>query len=138
MQYLSWDRSGSIKEKLYRKIYSSPKYYSYLELDFVKKFVPPYVGRDLDDLMRNIRTNTLVSTRETLHLFLQDCTSEHVKNKIFFFHTIADVVDELFPGVIGKINEKTIDKAIFITEGNRIAFRASPSAFLANVNGSPK
>ena len=123
MQYLSWDKSGSIKDKIRGKIYKSNKYYRYLELDFVKEFLPPFVGRDLTELMKNIKTNTLVSTRETLHLFLQECSSEHVKNKVFFFHTHADAVEELFPGVISKINEKRVDKAVFITERNRIALK---------------
>ena len=123
VQYLSWDKSGSKKEKLYNKIFCSHKYYKYLEYDPSKKFLPPFVGYKLNKLMTNIRTNTLVSTRETLHLFLNDCTSEHVKNKIFFFHTIANTLDNLFPGVIDKINKTTIDKAIFITNQNRIALK---------------
>ena len=120
MQYLSWDHSNSKKEKLYRKIYNSDKYYSHLKFDFANKFLPPYVGRELDNLMKNIRTNTLVSTRETLHLFLNDCTSEHVKNKIFFFNTHAEILDSTFPGLVNKLKEINMDKAAFVTEQNRI------------------
>lgn len=120
MQYLSWDNSGSIVEKINRRRYRSPKYYGHLEYDYVKKFLSPYVGYKLDDLMKNIKTNTLVSTRESLHLFLNDCVSENVKNKVFFYHTPADIIDDIFPGLINKLNEISISNAVFITEQNRL------------------
>ena len=120
MQYITWDGSGSIVEKINRKRYKSPKYYHHLEVDYVKKFLPPYAGYKLDDLMKNIKTNTLISTRETLHLFLNDCVSPYVKNKMYFFHTPADMIDNLFPNLMGRLNNINVDKAIFITEQNKI------------------
>lgn len=123
MKYISWDHSGSIIEIIKRHRYKSSKHYSHLNQDYVKKFLPPFVGHELNNLMKNIRTNTLVSTRETLHLFLNECTSENVKNKVFFFHTHADFVEDIFPGLIKRLNDITIKKAIFITEQNRLALQ---------------
>ena len=60
MQYISWDNSGSIVEKINRRRYRSPKYYGHLEYDYVKKFLSPYVGYKLDDLMKNIKTMLLM------------------------------------------------------------------------------
>lgn len=123
MQYIQWDDSGSIREKINRGMHRDPKNYSYLENDFGKEYLHPFVGYSLDELMKNIKTNTIVSTRESLHLFLNDCTSENVKNKVYFFHTIADVVDEVFPNLIDKLKEFQIEKAVFITDKNRIALK---------------
>ncbi len=123
MQYIQWDDSGSIREKLNRGMHRDPKNYSHLENDFGKEYLHPFVGYSLDELMKNIKTNTIVSTRESLHLFLNDCTSENVKNKVYFFHTIADVVDEVFPNLIDKLKEFQIEKAVFITDKNRIALK---------------
>ena len=123
MQYIQWDDSGSIREKLNRGMHRDPKNYSHLENDFGKEYLHPFVGYSLDELMKNIKTNTILSTRESLHLFLNDCTSENVKNKVYFFHTIADVVDEVFPNLIDKLKEFQIEKAVFITDKNRIALK---------------
>lgn len=123
LQYITWDGSGSIVERIKRKRYNSPKYYSYLEYDRVKRLLSPYVGYALNKLMKNIKSRTVVSTRESLHLFLNDCSSEHVKNRIYFFHTIADVVPSVFPNLMDVLTGKKIDKAVFITKQNRFALK---------------
>ena len=121
MQYINWSHSGSLSMKQKKIRYKSLKHYSYLTNDYVTKFIPPFVGHELDELMKSIRTTTLVSTRETLHLFLNDCTSEHVKNKIFFFHTPAEMFDDVFPDLIDKLKEIDIGKSVFVTEKNKQA-----------------
>ena len=123
IQFIQWDASGSVREKLQRGMHRDAKNYSHLENDFGRKYLHPFVGYRLDELMKTIRTNTLVSTRESLHLFLNDCTSENVKNRVYFFHTIADVVDDVFPGLMDKLKELQLEKAVFITEKNRIALK---------------
>ena len=123
MQYMTWDDSKSVIEKFKRRTHRSDKYYHYLNYDTGKVHVHPYVGYALDKLMKKIKAKTVVSTRESLHLFLNDCTSEKVKNKIFFFHTIADIIPVVFPDLIDKLSEIDIQKAIFISESNRIALK---------------
>ena len=71
--------------------------------------------------MQDIKTNTLISTRESLHLFLKDCVSENVKNKIYFFHCADDSINVLYPGLIDKLKQIEIEKAVFVTEQNRQA-----------------
>ena len=119
MQYINWSQSGSIVATLKKAIYRSPRFYHHLKLDYVTKFIPPFVGHELDNLMKNIRTTTLVSTRETLHLFLDDCTSKHVQNKIFFFHTPADMLHDVYPGLIDRLKEIDVEKSVFVTEENK-------------------
>lgn len=123
MEYITWDHSGSIKEKVKRKLHKNPKNYSHLKYDYVNRFLPPYAGHELDNIMKSIKSKTVVSTRETLHLFLNECSSENTENKIFFFHTPSDMMDDVFPGVMEKINEFNIEKAIFITGQNRLALK---------------
>lgn len=123
MQYITWDGSGSIIEKFYRGTHRSEKNYSHLKYDYGRRLIHPYVGYALNKMMTNIRTNTLVSTRETLHLFVNDCTSENVQNKIYFFHTLADVIGNIFPDLFGALSDITLDKAVFITEQNRLAIK---------------
>ena len=124
VQYLVFGKTKSLREKIIRNLHRSKKNYSYLEYDINKKDLHPYCGYALTKLMKNIRTNTLISTRESLHLFLSDCTSDKVKKKIYFFHCANENVEVLFPGVLNKLKERSkIDKAIFVTDKNRIAFK---------------
>ena len=39
-------------------------------------------------------SKTVISTRESLHLFLNDATSEKIEEKIYFFHCTAALVNE--------------------------------------------
>lgn len=123
IKYIQWDNSGSIKEKANRFTHRSPKHYSFLDYDYDKKNLHPYVGYTLDKLMKNIKTKTLVSTRESLHLFVNEATSGDVENKVFFFHTLADVVPNVFPNLIEKLKTIQLDKAVFITDKNRLALK---------------
>ena len=123
IQYIQWDNSGSIVDRFSRFRHRSPRYYSYLDYDYDKKNLHPYVGYTLDKMMKNIKTKTLVSTRESLHLFVNESTSPFVENKVFFFHTIADVVPEVFPNLIEKLKTIQIDKAVFITNKNKVALK---------------
>lgn len=109
----------SLSEKLKVAMYF-PKYHlRYLKDDPAAEHIRPIAGHGMDFWMKNIHAKTVVSTRESIHFFLNECTSEFVKNRIYYFHTSSNVVDELFPGVIGKLNELNLEKAIFVTEKNR-------------------
>lgn len=123
MQYIQWKESGSIKDKLLKRIYKSEKNYSHLKHDYAKKNLHPYVGHELDRIMKNIKTTTLVSTRESLHLFLNDCISENVKNKIFIFHAHVDMIEDNFPNLMNELKDINLEKAVFITEENRLALK---------------
>ncbi len=123
INYLYYKHTKSLKEKIIRDLHRNKKNYSYLKYDSNQKLLHPYCGYRLTKLMKNIRTNTLISTREPLHLFLNDCVSNKVHKKIYFFHCPNDTVEILFPGVLEQIKKQRIHKAVFVTDKNRIAFK---------------
>lgn len=94
-------------------------HYSYLKYDSNKKYLIPYAGFGMKRYLKKLKCNTVVSTRETLHLFLKNTTNSAIKNKIYFFHTDGNLVDEIFPGVIDKLNNLGLEKCAFVTESNR-------------------
>lgn len=113
----------SFKEKIIYKLYGITKTYGYLGYEENVEGINPYSRKHLQKTLKNIKSNTVVSTRETLHLFLDDCNSDFVKNKIYFFHAPADTIDVMYPGLIHKLKEKTFKKAIFVTESNRLSLQ---------------
>ena len=123
LNYIFFGKTKSLKEKIIRNLHRFKKNYSYLKYDANVNLLHPYCGYALSKKMKNIRTNVLISTRESLHLFLNDCTSDKVTKKIYFFHCPNDNVEVLFPGVMDKIKQFRIHKAIFVTDKNRQAFK---------------
>ena len=97
--------------------------FGYLKYEFNTEGIHPYSGYHLRKTLKNIRSNTVVSTRETLHLFLEECESDFIKNKIYFFHAPADTLDVMYPGLIHDLEKKTLNKTIFVTESNRQALK---------------
>ena len=94
-------------------------HYSYFKYDSNLKYLIPYTGYALKRYLKNVKVNTVVSTRETVHFFLKDAKNDTIKNKIYFFHTDANLVDGIFPGVIKKLNDLKLEKCAFVTEMNR-------------------
>ena len=109
----------SIREQIKYSLFKLSKQYSYLKYEYNLERINPYSVYKLKQFLKNIRSNTVASTRESMHLFLDDCKSEAVKNKVYFFHAPADSIDIMYPGLIHKLKEKTFKKAIFVTESNR-------------------
>lgn len=94
------------------------KGYGYLEYDDNKKYLHPYVANKLDNLMKHIKTNTLVSTRESIHLWVNNCTSPHVRNKLCFFHTAVKNYEDHFPGLLEQFRNVNFRKCLFVTSNN--------------------
>jgi CDP-glycerol glycerophosphotransferase (TagB/SpsB family) len=109
----------SKKTILKRAMYLRDAHYSYLKYDSNKKYLIPYAGIGLKKYLQNIKAQTVVSTRETLHFFLHDTKSEFVKNKIYFFHTDANLIEEIYPGIMPKLDALQLEKCAFVTELNR-------------------
>ena len=112
-----------VGERIRRRIYSKKKSYKYLINDANKIYIKPFAGHDLEKILSKIRSNTVVSTRESLHLFLKEATSEKIKNKIYFFHCAAELVPQLFPGMIEKLKKVKLEKAVFVTEKNKVEYK---------------
>ena len=112
----------SRKIELLKRLDRIKSHYSYLKYDCNKKYLIPYAGYALKRFLNKTTSNTIVSTRETLHLFLNDATSKHIKNKVYFFHTDANVADTMYPNLMPEVEKITLDKCAFVTNKNYEAY----------------
>ena len=113
----------SLSSKLKRLI-RNPKYFGSLDYDINKPLLIPYVGLALRNFLDTCNSHTVVSTRETLHGFLANATNPNIENKIFFFHTPPDVINDFYPGLMEEvINDLPIKKAAFVTEQSREGYK---------------
>ena len=99
------------------------RYYGYLKHETNMDLINSYLTFKLRNKVKNIKSNTVVSTRETLHLFLEESNSPYVKNKLYFYHAAADIIDTMYKGLIDKLKKKTLDKVLFVTNNNRLEFK---------------
>ncbi len=102
-----------------RHFYRGKKLFSYLKYDKDIVNLKPYAGYKLTKWLETTNSETVISTRESLHLFLNDASSESIKNKIYFFHCPVEIFETVFPNILDKLNACDIDKAVFVTETNR-------------------
>ena len=100
-----------------RIFFRSKRLYGHLEKDASKEHLLPYAGMAMKKALENIKSKTVISTRESLHLFLND--AERIDNKIYFFHCTAELVNELFPDIVSEMEKIKINKAVFVSEENR-------------------
>lgn len=105
-----------MKKNLWNIMY---KDYKYLEYDTSKQYLKPYIGMSIEKILNTIKSKTVISTRETLHLFLDDSKNKKIKNKIYFFHCQAEIIDEIFPGVVNEIKKRKLSDIVFVTEKNK-------------------
>ena len=108
-----------ISDKLAQKLVFSPKHYSYLNADPAKNAMRPLAGAAMTHWMEHIHAHTVVSTRESLHLFLRYASSPMISKRIYFFHTSSELVESLFPGVLAKLQKDGIENAVFVTDNTR-------------------
>lgn len=111
---------NKLKKDLWDK---NKKNFSYFKYDVSKEYLNPYVLKGLTEILDKIKSKTVISTRETLHLFLDDTKNEKIKNKIYFYHCQANLIDELFPGIMDEIRKRKLGKTVFVTEKNREAYK---------------
>lgn len=113
----------SLQSKI-KRLLKNQKYFGSLDYDINKSLLIPYVGLALHNFLATCNSHTIVSTRETLHKFLADTTNPNIKNKIFFFHTPPDVINNFYPGLMEEVIKKLkIDKAAFVTEQSRRGYK---------------
>jgi len=108
------------RDRLSCILHGRKKSYSYLSHDRDMPNLRPYCGWALARLMSGVRAKAVVSTRETMHFFLDDATSPWIKEKFYYFHCHAGLVDELFPGTIERLKARMLETALFVTEKNRL------------------
>lgn len=110
----------TIRNLLKRALFRGQKrFYSYLKYDKDQAVLSPYVGYGLTRWLKTAKSETVISTRESLHLFLQEAKSPYIKNKIYFYHCVVSVFDEIFPGCMERLKEIQVEKAVFVSDNNR-------------------
>ncbi len=111
---------NNLRNRLKRRLFRGQKHlYGYLKYDKDREVLSPYAGYGLKKWLQSTNSETVISTRESLHLFLADATSEMIKNKIYFYHCQAAVLEQIFPGCMERLKEKDIEKAVFVSETNK-------------------
>lgn len=120
---LYFSKKRTIQYIVKRLLFFSKRHYGYLKYDSNKSNLIPYVGYALRKKLNSIKSKTVVSTRETLHLFLKNAKSENVENKVYFFHTYYNVVQEQFCGLLDELKNTKIEKAVFITKAGQEQYK---------------
>lgn len=114
----------SVTETLKHRLFKSGKHMGYLSADVNHNLLIPYVGFALRRFLGNTKSRIVISTRESMHLFLSDTKNKNIKDKLYFFHTTPDIVEALYPGVIPNIQDRGIEKALFVTDNTRKDYKA--------------
>lgn len=112
-----------LTDKVRGKLFFWKGHYRFLKCDPAEKALRPYSGLAMTRLMRSIHARTVVSTRESLHFFLQEASSPMIKKKVYFFHTSSEAVNQLFPGAIRKLDQLQLENVIFVTKKNQEALK---------------
>lgn len=121
--YPLYDANRKSPVNLYKRhFYRRKKLFSYLVYDKDIVNLKPYAGYKLTEWLNTTNSETVISTRESLHLFLNDAQSDYLKNKIYFFHCPVEIFEGVFPHILPELNRCDIDKAVFVTETNRQKF----------------
>lgn len=98
-------------------------FYGNLNYDCSKANLWPYANVALKHTLKNLKSKTLVSTRESLHLYMTEDLSEHIENKLYFFHCASSVVCDLYPEAFRKISKEKLPKVIFVTDESKRAYK---------------
>lgn len=114
--------TGGRKLEKLKRLDRLKSHYSHLKYDCNKKLLIPYAGVALKKFLENTKSSTVVSTRESLHLFLNEASSKYIKNKIYFFHTDANVADIMYPNLMPEIQKIDLEKCAFVTNKNYEAY----------------
>lgn len=112
-------KGKTLSEKTKRLFFRRKKLYKYLLNDRDNKNLIPYSGYALEKWLNSYGSETVISTRESLHPFLVEATSDRIKNKLYFYHCSATIFDEIFPALSEQLRSYTPEKAIFVTDNSR-------------------
>ena len=99
-------------------------FYGNLNYDCSKANLWPYANLALENKLKNLKSKTLVSTRESLHLYMTKDLSEHIENKVYFFHCASSVVCDLYPEAFRRISKEKLGKVVFVTDESKKAYKA--------------
>ena len=117
-----WDFEENLSIKLLRRKnkYRKSKYLKYEDGD---KYLKNYVEYKLNEILKNIRTNFIISTRESIHLVLNENDSNNIKNKIYLFNDSSEMDIENYSKIIQELKKINIQKAIFTSDDERLILK---------------
>jgi glycosyltransferase involved in cell wall biosynthesis len=98
-------------------------FYGKLKYDCSKIHMWPYANYAMTYFLKHTKSKTVVSTRESLHLYMMENLSEYVENKLYFFHCASSVVCDLYPEAFRRISQQKLGKVIFVTDESRQAYK---------------
>ena len=108
--------SKNMQERLKRKLFRGKTLFGHLVHDESCKYLIPYAGIALKHKLNRTKSKTVISTRESLHLFLLNAVSPYIINKLFFFHNTSETVDDNYPGIMNELKKVRLPNALFVTE----------------------
>lgn len=112
-----------IINKLKRLTALNPKYYYYFNYDINKSLLNPYIGKSLKKYLESTNSRTVISTRESIHLFLKKFGNKNIKNKLYFYHTDSKVLDNYYKGLLDVIKKERLENVAFVTETSKNAYK---------------
>lgn len=110
------------KNRFKRYFFRSKKDFYYFKYDINKSLLFPYIGRALRKYLENCNSRTVISTRESVHLFVKNFAGEQVLNKIYFFHTDSAVLEQYYPGLMNEIKKTELENCVFVTKSSHDAY----------------
>lgn len=113
--YVPGDNSRIQRLRLF--LHRGKKGFEPIKHDCLKDNLVPYVGYSLNRYLSLTSSSLVVSTRESLHVSLLD--SGFSGKKGFFWHTRADALDDIYPGLLRSYSGKTFHGSLFTTSENR-------------------
>lgn len=120
MRCLISERSGKKLDCLKKVFNKIILFKGYFVNDAAKNNIGSYIHFALARFLRHNNFRYYVSTRESIHLYLDDANNIPTKNKFYFYHTDAKVVDIYFPSVMREVVKRKLDNSIFVTLNNKL------------------
>ena len=122
MKALYDEKAKTKRNRLKKFLFKSSKLYQWLRFDKDRCHLIPYSGYALKRWLDQAGSETVISTRESLHPFLFYGSSKRIKNKVYYYHCVASVFETVFPRLSEQLKFIQPEKAIFVTENNRLNF----------------
>ena len=95
---------------------------SYLNYDISKDYIHPFIGWRLPKFLRRLKTKVAISTRESIHFFLDDIKNKYIDKKIYYFHRDFEHLKEYTPEVYNMLGERYFENKVFVSEASKLEY----------------
>ena len=106
-----------------KRLIKSKKHLGSLQMDINSQYLVPYTGIGLRRYLAKTNSSTVVSTRETIHPFLNETINDKIHNRIYYFHTDPKIVEEYYPGIMALLCSLKLDKLAFTTDESAHSYK---------------